>query len=73
MARSRTEANTLANYLWSIAHRGPAGPAPVLKEPQLAATAEEVRCLADKEVGGIRMMFAQAKQSLQRDSPLEGE
>jgi len=48
MARSNTEATTLANYLWSIAHRGPAGPAPVLKEPQVAATAGEVRCLADK-------------------------
>ncbi len=73
MARARTEAKTLANYLWSIANRGPAGPAPVLKDPQLAATAEEVRCLADKEVGGIRMMFAQAKHSPQHDSPPDPE
>jgi hypothetical protein len=73
MARAGPEAKTLANYLWSIAHRGPAGPAPVLKEPQLAAIAEEIRCLADTEVGGIRMMFAQAKQSLQTQAPLECE
>jgi hypothetical protein len=62
MARSSTEANTLAKYLWSIAKSGPAGPAPVLRESQFVATAGEVRCLADKEVGGIRMMFTEAKQ-----------
>jgi hypothetical protein len=45
MARARAEAKMLANYLWSIAHGGPAGPAPMLKDPQLAATAEEARCL----------------------------
>jgi len=60
MARARSEAKVLANYLWSIANGGPSGPAPLLTEPQLAATAEEVRCLADKEVGGIRMMMTQA-------------
>ena len=42
-----------------------AGPAPVLTKPQLAATAEEVRCLADKEVGGMRLMMARAD----RDKP----
>jgi hypothetical protein len=61
MACARPEAKTLADYLWSIAHGGPAGPAPILGDPQLAAIAEEVRCLADKEVGGIRMMMQQAK------------
>lgn len=73
MAIAHSEAKTLADYLWSIAHGGPAGPAPILKDPQLAATAEEVRCLADKEVGGIRLMMAQAKQPPQRGSPLHDE
>jgi hypothetical protein len=61
MARATAEAEVLANYLWRIANGGPAGPAPLLTEPQLAETAEEVRCLADKEVGGIRLMMTQAK------------
>lgn len=60
MAMASPEAKTLANYLWNIANGGPAGPAPSLTEPQMAATAEEVRCLADKEVGGIRLMMTQA-------------
>jgi hypothetical protein len=51
---------TLANYLWSIANGGPAGPAPVLTDPQMAATAEEVRCLAEPQVGGIRLLMKQA-------------
>jgi hypothetical protein len=71
MARARPEAKTLADYLWNIAHGGPAGPAPILKDPQLAAVAEEVRCLADKEVGGIRMMMTQAKKPPQRGSALD--
>lgn len=62
MAMAHPEAKTLANYLWSIANSGPAGPAPLLTEPQMAATAEEVRCLADKEVGGIRLMMGPATQ-----------
>jgi hypothetical protein len=37
MAMAHSEAKTLANYLWSIANRGPAGPAPLLTEPQMAA------------------------------------
>jgi hypothetical protein len=60
MAKAHSEAKTLADYLWSIANGGPAGPAPLLTDPQMAATAEEVRCLADKEVGGIRLMMKQA-------------
>lgn len=60
MARGNAEMKTLANYLWSIANGGPAGPAPVLTEPHLAATAEEVRCLSERQVGGIRMMMKQA-------------
>ena len=44
-----------------IANRSPAGPAPTLKNRQLAEVAEEVRCLADKEVGGIRLMMTEAK------------
>jgi hypothetical protein len=61
MARGDTETKMLANYLWSIANRGPAGPAPILTKPWLAATAEEVRCLAETQVGGIRMMMRRAK------------
>ena len=61
MARADAETQMLANYLWSIANGGPAGPAPVLKNPSLAATAEEVRCLAEPQVGGIRMMMRPAK------------
>jgi len=57
MASGDTEAEMLANYLWSIANGGPAGPAPALTDPHLAETAEEVRCLADKEVGGIRLLM----------------
>lgn len=60
MARGSAEMKTLANYLWSIANSGPAGPAPVLKEPQMAAIAEEVRCLAEQQIGGIRLMMKQA-------------
>jgi hypothetical protein len=71
MARARLEPRTLADYLWSVAHGGPAGPAPILKDPQLAAVAEEVRCLADKEVGGIRMMMTQAKKSPQCGGALD--
>lgn len=60
MASGNAEMKILANYLWSIANGGPAGPAPVLTEPHLAATADEVRCLAEPQVGGIRMMMKQA-------------
>lgn len=62
MAMAHSEAKMLANYLWSIANGGPAGPAPLLMDTQMAATAEEVRCLADKEVGGIRLLMQQAVQ-----------
>ena len=65
MAMAHPEAKTLADYLWSIANCGPAGPAPLLTEPHMAATAEEVRCLADKEVGGIRLLMTQAGPSAQ--------
>jgi len=61
LARSTEEAEELANFLWSVANGGPAGPAPLLTDPQLAETAEEVRCLADKEVGGIRLMMTQTR------------
>lgn len=62
LARSTKEAEELANYLWRLANGGPAGPAPLLTDPQLAETAEEARCLADKEVGGIRLMMTQARR-----------
>src|SRR5205807_4580059 len=65
MARGNAEMKTLANYLWSIANGGPAGPAPLLREPWLATTAEEVRCLAEPQVGGIRMMMRPAKPRAQ--------
>jgi hypothetical protein len=60
MARGNAESKTLANYLWLIANGGPAGPAPVLGDPQMAATAEEVRCLAEPQVGGVRLVMKPA-------------
>jgi hypothetical protein len=65
MAAGSAETKTLANYLWSVANGGPAGSAPLLQEPWLAATAEEVRCLAEPQVGGIRMMMRPAKPRAQ--------
>jgi hypothetical protein len=61
MSKAHEESRILADYLWKIANRSPAGPAPTLKNRQLAEVAEEVRCLADKEVGGIRLMMTEAK------------
>ena len=61
MSKAHEESGILGDYLWRIANRAPAGPAPTLKNPQLAEVAEEVRCLADKEVGGIRLMMTEAK------------
>jgi hypothetical protein len=63
LAGANEEARILAEYLWTVANRGPAGPAPVLTEPQMAATAEEVRCLADREVGGMRLLMTRARPS----------
>jgi len=57
----------LMKYLWSIARGGPAGPAPSMTNPHAAETAEEVRCLADPEVGGMRLIMAPARQHA--DSP----
>jgi hypothetical protein len=61
MAKANPEAKVFAEYLWSVANGGPAGPAPQLTEPLMAAAAEEVRCLADKEVGGISLMVKPAE------------
>jgi hypothetical protein len=61
MARGSAETKLLADYLWSIANGGPAGPAPLLTESSLAATAEEVRNLAEPQVGGMRMLVMPAK------------
>ena len=63
MAAADPDTNKLANYFWRIANGGPAGPAPLLTEPQMVMTAEEVRCPADKEVGGIRLLMKPATQS----------
>lgn len=55
------ESATLAEYLLNVSCGGPAGPAPDLQDTALAETAEEVRCLAEPEVGGIGMLFTLAK------------
>ena len=60
MVGAGSEWELLANYLWSIANGGPAIPAPTLTAGELAATVEEVRCLADPQVGGIRVLFSPA-------------
>ena len=62
LAMAGPEYAALMKYLWSIANGGPAGPAPSMRNPHAAATAEEVRCLADPEVGGMRLMMAPAGQ-----------
>jgi hypothetical protein len=62
MANATPEARALANYLWSVANGGPSGPAPQLTDTYLATTAEEVRCLADREVGGIRLLMMREKK-----------
>jgi hypothetical protein len=69
MARGSAETKTLANYLWSVANGAPAGPAPLLQEPWLAAIAEEVRCLAEPQVGGIRLMMRPAESRLRSIRP----
>lgn len=65
LAAAGKEERSLAEYLWTVANRGPAGPAPALSDQQLAATAEEVRCLADPEVGGFRLMMSPATESIE--------
>src|ERR1700688_2687524 len=63
LARAGPEYAALAEYLWGVANGGPAGPAPFMTNPRAAETAEEVRCLADPEVGGMRLMMAPAGQA----------
>jgi hypothetical protein len=58
MARANAECRALAEYLWRVAHGRSATPVPNLTDAELRATAEEVRCLADPHVGGIRMMMS---------------
>jgi hypothetical protein len=69
MARADVEARRLAGYFWRIANGGPAGPVPPLTSAPMVAIADEVRCLADKEVGGIRLLMKQA-ESRQKAQPL---
>ena len=61
MARASGEYRALADYLWRVAHRRSATPMPKLTDPELRATAEEVRCLADPQIGGMRMMMVSAR------------
>lgn len=58
MARANPEHRSLADYLWKIAHGGLATPMPSLTEPDLVAMAEEVRCLANPQIGGMRMLMS---------------
>jgi hypothetical protein len=62
LARAGEESAMVAEYLWSISRGGPAGPAPLVQELELARTVEEVRCLAEPEVGGIRMLMSRTKR-----------
>ena len=57
----------LAKYFLDVATGGPAAPAPIFEQPQLRSAAEEVRCLADRAVGGIRMLMSPAED---RTSPV---
>ncbi len=63
MMMANEDSRTLANYLWRVAKGGPAIPVPSLTEPHMKETVEEVRCLADRQVGGIRMMMSPAGSS----------
>lgn len=58
MARANADSRALAEYLWRVAHGRSATPVPNLTDPELGATAEEVRCLADPQAGGFRMMMS---------------
>lgn len=62
MSGAGKEWRTLAEYLWQLGQGGPAGPAPRMTDPNLAEAAEEARCLAETQVGGVRLMMRQAPQ-----------
>ncbi len=68
MARGGKEHLELAEYLWTIARGGSAGPAPELQTVELCSVAEEVRCLAEPSVGGIRMVSTVAQPSTEDNS-----
>jgi len=72
MARAKAETRALAEYLWRVAHGRSATPVPNLTDPELRATAEEVRCLADPHVGGIRMMMSPARAPQTDRANVEG-
>jgi hypothetical protein len=61
----------LAEYLWTISRGGPAGPAPELQHAELARTAEEARCLAEPEVGGIGILLAVTPDAQATDDETE--
>jgi hypothetical protein len=70
MARANAESRALAEYLWRVAHGRSATPVPNLTDAELRATAEEVRCLADPQAGGMRMMMSPARSAVPVETPL---
>jgi hypothetical protein len=49
----------LAQYFWKVANGGPAVPIPEFSRAELIEVAEEIRNLADKDVGGFRLAVSQ--------------
>lgn len=57
----KKECRAMATYFLTVAQGGPAAPAPVLQELGMRSAVEEVRCLADRAVGGFRMLMSRAR------------
>ena len=60
---------TFGQYCCRLAEGGSAGPIPELTNPELVTAAKEMRCLADPQVGGFRVLLSPAIQT--EAEPLE--
>lgn len=60
MLSSSGELNSLAQYFWKVANGGPAVPIPEFSTAEHIEVAEEIRNLADKDVGGFRLAVSRA-------------
>jgi hypothetical protein len=58
MLSGNAELKTLAQYFWNLANGEPAAPIPEFSTPELTEVAQEMRCLADRAVGGFRLLMS---------------
>src|SRR5215213_140269 len=63
MLSANAEFKTLAQYFRDLARGRPAAPAPEFSAPELTEVAQEMRCLADRAVGGFRLLMSPANQA----------